>query len=238
MGTEVIIVGVGAEQGLGAAVARRFAREGHHVLLAGRTAEKLDRVAAAIQAAGGSAEAVVADATDEAAIGTLFARAHQPEIVVFNAGSNLRRPFRELTVVEVENTWRTNTLGGFIVAREAARHLVPQGRGTLILTGATASLRGASGFAAFAAAKAGLRALAQSAARELGPLGLHVAHAVIDGGIDGERLRSRSPERAEAAGPDGLLSIDAIAEAYWQLHRQHRSAWTLELDLRPYGEKF
>lgn len=235
---EAIIIGVGAEQGLGAAVARRFAREGHRVLAGGRTRAKLEAVVAGIEAAGGRAEAVVADATDSLEIGKLFDRAGDPEIVVFNAGVNIRTPFRDLSVETFEEAWRTNTLGGFVVGREAARRMVPKGRGTLIFTGATASLRGAANFAAFASAKAGLRALAQSAARELGPLGLHVAHAVIDGGIDGERLRARRPERVAAAGEDGLLNIDAIAEAYWQLHRQHRSAWTLELDLRPYKEPF
>lgn len=235
---EAIIIGVGAEQGLGAAVARRFAREGHRVLVAGRTRAKLEAVVAGIEAVGGRAEAVVADATDSLEIGKLFDRADDPEIVVFNAGVNIRTPFRDLSVETFEEAWRTNTLGGFVVGREAARRMVPKGRGTLIFTGATASLRGAANFAAFASAKAGLRALAQSAARELGPLGLHVAHAVIDGGIDGERLRARRPERVAAAGEDGLLNIDAIAEAYWQLHRQHRSAWTLELDLRPYKEPF
>jgi NAD(P)-dependent dehydrogenase (short-subunit alcohol dehydrogenase family) len=238
MVSEVIIVGVGAEQGLGAALARRFAREGHRVLIAGRTMDKLAAVVEGIEAEGGTAEAVVADATDSLDVGKLFDRAKDLEIVVFNAGVNVRTPFRDLSVETFEEAWRTNTLGGFVVGREAARRMVPKGRGTLIFTGATASVRGAANFAAFASAKAGLRALAQSAARELGPLGLHVAHAVIDGGIDGERLRSRRPERVAAAGEDGLLSIDAIAEAYWQLHRQHRSAWTLELDLRPYKEAF
>ncbi|TCI00599.1 SDR family NAD(P)-dependent oxidoreductase [Roseococcus sp. SYP-B2431] len=235
---EAIIVGVGAEHGLGAAVARRFAREGHRVILAGRTMDKLATVVAGIEAAGGSAEAVVADAADSVQVGRLFDRAQNPGAVVFNAGVNIRAAFREISVETFEEAWRTNTLGGFVVGREAARRMVPQGRGTLIFTGATASLRGAAHFAAFAAAKAGLRVLAQSAARELGPLGLHVAHVVIDGGIDGERLRARHPERAAAAGEDGLLNIDAIAEAYWQLHCQHRSAWTLELDLRPYKEPF
>ncbi|WP_249680969.1 SDR family NAD(P)-dependent oxidoreductase [Roseococcus pinisoli] len=238
MVTEAIIVGVGAEQGLGAAVARRFAREGHRVLVAGRTMDKLAAVVEGITAAGGTAEAIVADATDSLEIARLFDRAADPEIVVFNAGVNIRTPFRDISVETFEEAWRTNTLGGFVVGREAARRLVPKGRGTLIFTGATASLRGAANFAAFASAKAGLRAIAQSAARELGPLGLHVAHAVIDGGIDGERLRQRRPERVAAAGEDGLLNTDAIAEAYWQLHRQHRSAWTLELDLRPYKETF
>ncbi len=238
MPSEAIIVGVGAERGLGAAIARRFARAGHRVLVAGRTRDKLERVVEGIAAAGGTAEAFVADATDSLQVGRLFDRAADPEIVVFNAGVNIRTPFRDLSVETFEEAWRTNTLGGFVVGREAARRLVPKGRGTLLFTGATASLRGAANFAAFAAAKAGLRALAQSAARELGPLGLHVAHVVIDGGIDGERLRQRQPERAAAAGEDGLLNIDAIAEAYWQLHCQHRSAWTLELDLRPFKEHF
>jgi len=235
---DVIVVGVGAERGVGAAVARRFAREGHRAILAGRTQARLEAAATAIRATGGEALPVVADATDEAAIAALFDVAPAPEVVVFNAGQNLRRPFAELTLEEFEASWRTNTLGGFLVAREALRRMGPLGRGTLILTGATASLRGASGFAAFAAAKAGLRALAQSAAREFGPRGVHVAHVVVDGGIDGERLRARTPERAAAAGPDGLLDPDAIAEAYWQLHRQPRSAWTQELDLRPWSERF
>ncbi|WP_421989084.1 SDR family NAD(P)-dependent oxidoreductase [Roseococcus sp.] len=238
MATDAIIIGVGAEQGLGAAIARRFAREGHRVIVAGRTMAKLATVVEGIEAAGGAAEAIVADATDSMQIGKLFDRARDPEIAVFNAGVNIRTPFRDISVETFEEAWRTNTLGGFVVGREAARRMVPLGRGTLIFTGASASLRGAANFAAFASAKAGLRAIAQSAARELGPLGLHVAHAVIDGGIDGERLRARRPERVAAAGEDGLLSIEAIAEAYWQIHRQHRSAWTLELDLRPYKEPF
>ena len=238
MASEAIIVGVGAGQGLGAALARRFAREGHRVLVAGRTMGKLAEIVAGIDAAGGRAEAVVADATDPDQVGRLFDRAEDPAVVVFNAGVNVRSPFRDLAVETFEESWRTNTLGGFVVGREAARRMVPKGRGTLIFTGATASLRGAAEFAAFASAKAGLRAIAQSAARELGPLGLHVAHVVIDGGIDGDRLRARRPERVASAGEDGLLNIEAIAEAYWQLHRQHRSAWTLELDLRPYKEPF
>jgi NAD(P)-dependent dehydrogenase (short-subunit alcohol dehydrogenase family) len=235
---EAIIVGVGAEQGLGAAVARRFAREGHRVLVAGRTMDKLSAVVEGIEAAGGIAEAIVADAADSLQVGKLFDRADNLEVVVFNAGVNIRTPFRDISVETFEEAWRVNALGGFVVGREAARRMVPKGSGTLIFTGATASMRGAANFAAFASAKAGLRAIAQSAARELGPLGLHVAHAVIDGGIDGERLRARRPERVAAAGEDGLLNIEAIAEAYWQLHRQHRSAWTLELDLRPYKEPF
>ncbi|MBR0646018.1 SDR family NAD(P)-dependent oxidoreductase [Plastoroseomonas hellenica] len=237
-----IVVGVGAERGLGAALARRFAREGLHVVVAGRTQARLDQVAASIRAGGGSAEGIAADTTREADVVALFDRAFTgdavPELVVFNAGNNVRAPIRELEAEVFEAAWRVGTLGGFLVGREAARRLVPLGRGSILFTGASASLRGRAGFAGFAAAKAGLRAVSQSMARELGPLGIHVAHVVIDGGIAGERLESRAPQRVAEAGEDGLLDIDAIAEAYWQLHRQHRSAWTQELDLRPFKEGF
>lgn len=236
-----IIVGVGAEQGLGAALCRLLADKGYHVVIAGRTAAKIDQVAAAIQAAGGSAEAIETDATDEAAVIRLFEHAFtarddiaQPDLVVFNAGINRQIGFRDLTAAQFEEFWRICCFGGFLVGREAARHLAPLGRGTVIFTGASASLRGKAGFAQFAAAKAGLRMISQSMAREFGPLGLHVAHTIIDGGIDGERLRSRRPD----VDADGLLNIDAIAESYWHIHRQHPSAWTQELDLRPYKENF
>lgn len=238
-----IIVGVGALAGVGAASARRFAREGFHVVCAGRTREKLDLVVETIAGESGSAEAVVADATREADILALFRDAMRdgreaPSIVVFNAGINARIPFRDVTAEQFEEFWRVCCLGGFLVGREAARHLVPLGRGTVIFTGASASLRGKDGFAHFAAAKAGLRMIAQSMAREFGPQGLHVAHAVIDGGIDGEKQRSRNPDVVAARGPDGMLDVDAIAEIYWQIHRQPRSAWTQEIDLRPFKESF
>jgi NAD(P)-dependent dehydrogenase (short-subunit alcohol dehydrogenase family) len=161
-----------------------------------------------------------------------------PDLVVYNAGNNQRIDFREVTARQFEDLWRVGCFGGFLVGREAARRLVPQGRGTLIFTGASASLRGKPGFAQFAAAKAGLRMVAQSMAREYGAHGLHVAHVIIDGGIDGERLRSRRPESVKERGEDGMLNIEAIAETYWQIHRQTRSAWTHEVDLRPFKEAF
>ena len=160
------------------------------------------------------------------------------DLVVSNAGDNRQLDFREVSAEGFEAFWRVGCLSGFLVGREAARRLVPLGRGTVIFTGASASLRGRPGYAHFAAAKAGLRAVAQSMAREYGPLGLHVAHVVVDGGIDGERLRKLRPQALEERGEDGLLGTEAIAEAYWQVHRQHRSAWTHELDLRPFGEPF
>ncbi len=240
-----LVVGVGAERGLGAACCRKFAAEGHHVIVAGRTAAKIGRVADAILAAGGSAEAVVADVTREDEVLRLFDRAMSPgaglapaDLVVFNAGNNRKMDFREVDAALFEDMWRVGCLAGFLVGREAARRLTPLGRGTLIFTGASASLRGRPGFAQFSAAKAGLRMVAQSMAREFGPLGIHVAHVVIDGGIDGERLRSNAPQRVVSAGENGLLAIEPIADTYWQIHRQPRSAWAHEIDLRPFKEPF
>ena len=191
-----VVVGVGAEQGLGGALSRRFSAQGYHVLVAGRSPEKIEKVVRTIKAAGGSAEAVTVDAAREEDIISLFDRAMSPgagrdptDLVVFNAGNNQRIDFREATVEQFEQFWRSGCLGGFLVGRETARRLVPLRRGTLIFSGATASLRGKAGFAGFAAAKAGLRMISQSMAREFGPQGLHVAHVIIDGGIDGERLR-------------------------------------------------
>jgi NAD(P)-dependent dehydrogenase (short-subunit alcohol dehydrogenase family) len=214
------------------------------VIVAGRTLDKIEKVAREIVAQGGCVEHFSIDATSEADVRALFDRAFArdggspADLIVFNAGNNQPHDFRNLSAADFESAWRVGCFAGFLVGREAARRLVPLGRGTVIFTGASGSLRGRPRFASFAAAKAGLRAIAQAMAREFGPLGLHIAHVIIDGGIDGDRLHSRYPERREQAGPDGLLNIDAIAEAYWQIHRQHRSAWTHELDLRPFKEPF
>lgn len=240
-----VVVGVGAERGLGAALCRRFAAEGHHVFVAGRTAQRIEQVARSIRGTGGSAEAVATDTTKETDVVRLFDRAMAPaegrdpaDLVVFNAGNNQRIDFRQTSAEQFEDFWRVGCFGGFLVGREAARRLVPLGRGTIFFTGASASLRGKPGFAHFAAAKAGLRMISQSMAREYGPLGIHVAHVVVDGGIDGERLRSRAPGILKERGEDGLLGIEAIADTFWHIHRQHRSAWTQEVDLRPFKENF
>jgi NAD(P)-dependent dehydrogenase (short-subunit alcohol dehydrogenase family) len=240
-----LVVGVGAERGLGAALCRKFASGGYHVIVAGRTPAKIEQVAKTIAENGGSADAVQTDATDEASIVSLFDRAMSPgegrdpvDLVVSNAGNNQKIDFREITAAQFEDFWRVGCFSGFLVGREAARRLVPFGRGTIIFTGASASIRGKPGFAHFSAAKAGLRMISQSMAREYGPLGIHVAHVVVDGGINGERLRSRYPGLIDERGEDGLLGIDAIAETYWHIHKQHRSAWTQEVDLRPYKEPF
>lgn len=245
MKPSAIVVGVGAHEGLGAAVCRRFAQEGFHVYVAGRTLAKIESVAQSIVVQGGAAEAVLTDATQEAEVIALFEHAftqhpdiEPPSVVVFNAGNNDILPLVDTTAQQFESFWRVGCFAGFLVGREAARRLLPLKRGTVVFTGASGSLRGKAGFAHFAAAKAGLRMLSQSMARELGPQGIHVAHVVIDGGIHGERLLSKLPFLADARGENGLLKVDAIAENYWQLHRQHPSAWTQELDLRPFKEEF
>jgi NAD(P)-dependent dehydrogenase (short-subunit alcohol dehydrogenase family) len=240
-----VVVGVGAERGLGAALCRRFALEGYHVLVGGRTPEKIEQVAQTIRKSDGSAEPVTVDTTREGDVVRLFDRAMSPgdghdpaDLVVFNAGNNQRIDFGQLTAAQFEDFWRVGCFGGFLVGREAARRLAPLGRGTIVFTGASASLRGKPGFAHFAAAKAGLRMIAQSMAREYGPLGIHVAHVVVDGGIRGDRILNRMPNLVNERGEDGLLGIDAIADAYWLIHRQQRSAWTHEIDLRPFKETF
>lgn len=240
-----LVVGVGAERGVGAACCRRFAAEGQHVIAVGLTEAKLTRVVDSIRDAGGSAEYLIADATSEVDVLRVFDRAMDPgpgktpiDLVVFNTGNNQVIDFQRLTAAQFEDFWRVGCFAGFLVGREAARRLVPLARGTVIFTGASGSLRGKPGFAHFASAKAGLRMLAQSMAREFGPQGIHVAHVVIDGGIDGQRLRERVPQMVERLGAEGLLQVEAIAETYWQIHRQSRSAWAQEVDLRPFKEVF
>jgi len=241
-----IVVGVGAERGIGGAVCRRFASEGFHVIVAGRTEAKIAKVEAAIRAAGQSAEAVTVDSASEKDVVALFDRAASPgagrdplSVVVFNAAAlNVPFDFRELSAEQFEETWRQNCFAGFLVGREAARRLVPLGRGTVLFTGASGSMRGRPRFAQFAAAKSGLRMIAQSMAREFGPQGIHVAHVVIDGGVGGDRLLDALPGVAQALGEDGMLDPAAIAECYWQLHCQPRTTWGHEIDLRPYKETF
>lgn len=236
-----VIVGVGAPAGLGAALARRFAREGLKVFLAARTPERIEAAAADIQAKGGKARAIAADATSEEDISRLFETASSEavlEAVAFNAGSNLMASALDTDAAAFETLWRQNALGGFLTGREAVRRMLPQGRGTLLFTGATASLRARPPFLAFAAAKAALRAVAQGFAREFGPRGLHVAHVIIDGVIAGDSAYRRFPEVARTKGADGLLDPGEIADVFWHLHCQPRSTWTHELDLRPFKEPF
>jgi NAD(P)-dependent dehydrogenase (short-subunit alcohol dehydrogenase family) len=237
-----IVIGVGAAAGLGAAMCRRAARGGLHVVPMARSEERLRSLVEAIRASGGAATPAPGDARSPADVARAFDVATQasgapPRLVVFNAGNARTSPLLEMTDAFFEDTWRTACFAGFVAGREAARRMLPGG-GTLIFTGATASLRARPPFTAFASAKAALRALAQGMARELGPQGLHVAHVVIDGVIDGEQVNTRLPQLKERLGEDGTLSPDAIAETYWQLHLQPRSAWTHELELRPFRETF
>ncbi len=236
-----LVAGVGSLNGLGAAIARRFGSAGFPVAIAGRNAEKLSATEAALKAEGFTVTAVVGDVSkaEDAARFVAAAQALGPlAVAVHNAGSNRPSPFLKLSEAEFESHWREHALGGFQLAQAALPVLLERGQGSLFFTGASGSLRGKANFAPFAAAKAALRNLAQSLAREFGPQGIHVGHVVVDGGIEGERLLSRVPALKEQRGPDGLLNIDAIAEAYLVMHRQHRSAWTLELDVRPWAENF
>jgi NAD(P)-dependent dehydrogenase (short-subunit alcohol dehydrogenase family) len=232
------IAGVGASEGLGAAVARRFASEGLVAAVMGRTAERVEGVAREIREAGFAAHAFAGDVSREAEVLAIAEKVSQLgplEVAVFNAAGAVRAPSLELSDKAFEEALRTTAVGGFVFGREAVRRLIPHDRGTLLFTGATASLRGRPPFIAFAASKAALRSVSQTLAREFGPRGIHVAHIVIDGGIDGERLRSRA---GSAPDPTGLLALPDIADVYWHLHSQRRSAWTQELDLRPYKEPF
>lgn len=236
-----LVVGVGSKAGLGAALARRFAREGLTVFIAGRNADRLKAVATESRHARGSIHPVVADVTKEKDVLGLFQAIKAPEtleLVVYNVGNNAMMPSLEIKRTLFEAMWRQNALGGFLVGREAIRTLLPRRRGSLIFTGATASIRSRPPFVAFASAKAALRAVAQGFAREFGPQGIHVAHVIIDGVIGGDYARTRFPKFVEAKGDDGLLALDDIADAYWTLHRQKKSAWTHELDLRPFKEPF
>jgi len=237
-----VAVIAGAGEGLGFALGKRFARAGYNVALAARSADRLARLAGEIAKAGNKAFAAPTDLRVEQEVIALFdalESEHGPvEVAVFNAGANFRAPIQDTPADMFEKIWRLGCYAGFLFGREAARRMAPRGKGTILFTGATASIRGSSHFAAFAAAKNGLRAVAQSMARELGPKGIHVAHVVIDGMIDTAAVRQRFADRVKDLGPDAMLDTAGIAELYFQIHAQPRSAWTFEADLRPYGEKF
>ncbi|MBB6228422.1 hypothetical protein FHS79_002609 [Polymorphobacter multimanifer] len=232
---------VGAGDFIGAAIARRFAAGGYAVHGGRRGGEKLAPLAAGIAAAGGRFTGHSLDARSEESVAGFLdaAEAEAPlAVVIFNVGANVQFPLTETSERVFRKVWEMACYGGFLTGREAARRMLPRGAGSIFFTGATASMRGGAGFAAFASAKAGLRAVAQSMARELGPQGLHVAHLVIDAGVDTEWVRARMAERGVVPGEGALMNPASIAEAYWQLHAQPRDAWTHEMDLRPFGESF
>ena len=236
------ILVVGAGDATGGAIARRFAREGYVACVTRRTADKLAPLVAGIEQAGGEAHAFGSDARDEEATLDLFSRIERDiapiEVAVFNIGANVRFGVTETTTRVYRKVWEMACFAGFLTGREAARTMLPRGRGSIFFTGATASLRGREGFCAFAGAKHALRALAQSMARELGPQGIHVAHLVIDGAIDTQWIRDNFPERYAQKARDGILNPEHIADTYWNLHCQPRDAWTHEMDLRPWCESW
>jgi NAD(P)-dependent dehydrogenase (short-subunit alcohol dehydrogenase family) len=233
---------VGAGDATGGAIARRFAREGYTACVARRSGDKLAPLVAQIEAAGGRARAFGCDARREdqvlALVDAIETEVGALEAVVFNIGANVRYGITETTERVYRKVWEMAAYAGFLVGREAARVMLPRKRGTVLFTGATASMRGGSGFAAFAGAKFALRALAQSMARELGPQGIHVAHTIIDGAIDTAWIRENFPERYGRKAQAGIIDPEHIAETYWQLHVQPPDAWTHELDLRPWLEPF
>ena len=235
----VIIIGAGP--GLGSSLARKFAKEGNHVFAVRRErhSEELNSLCDEIKESGGSATAIPSDAREEEQVISLFsevAKSGPIDCVIFNIGANVFFSIEETTSRVFRKIWEMGTFAGFLVGREAAKHM--KDKGTIIFTGATASMRGGSGFAAFSSAKFGLRAVAQSLARELGPKGIHVAHTVIDGAIDHPWIKENFPDIYKLKEVDGILNPDDIAEAYYNLHLQEKTAWTHELDLRPYMEKF
>ena len=240
MADVAVVVGVAASDGLGAAIARRFAREGLTLLVAGRTPERLEQVCTEINATGGESHWQKTDATVESEVEALMQRAAQLGVVksvIFNVGNNQPIAFADLTPDTFEQFWRVCVFSGYLTAR-AALPILEQNSGSLLFTGASASMRGRPGFAHFGSAKAGLRNLAQALAKDYGPKGVHVGHVVVDGGINGERLRSRFSQYMDSLGEDGTLSPNAIADSYWFMHQQPRSVWTFELDVRPYKENW
>ena len=232
---------IGAGDYLGAGIARRFGREGFHVVGTRRRGD-LSAMIASVESLGGSAAGIHSDARDEDAVVDLFETIENDvgdvEVVVFNVGGNVNFSLLETTTRVYRKVWEMCALSGFLVGREAVRRMSPRGHGTVLFTGATASIRGASGFAAFAGGKHALRALAQSMAREFGPQGIHIAHVVIDGPIDNENSRTLFPQAYAERSEEGILQPDDIAEIYWHLHAQPRSAWTFEADVRAFEEKW
>lgn len=236
-----IIIGVGASNGVGGALVHRFAKGGAPVLIVGRTAEKIEAVAKEVTASGGTAFTQVCDVTSPDQVAALFetAKEHGPlGSVLYNAGNNAIIPFEEVTPEQFEQFWRTGAYGAFLVAQQALKVMADQGSGSFLVTGASASMRGKPNFAHFSSAKGALRNLTQSLARDYGPKGVHVGHVVIDGVVNGDMVRSRFADYLDAKGNNGALEPGAIAEAFWQLHVQHPSAWTHELDLRPFKEEW
>ncbi|MFJ3051992.1 MULTISPECIES: SDR family oxidoreductase [Pseudomonas] len=242
MSNKKVVLVIGAGDATGGAIARRFAREGYVACVTRRSADKLQPLVDSIRAEGGEAHGFASDARKEEAVIELVETIERDigpiEAFVFNIGANVPCSILEETARKYFKIWEMACFSGFLTGREVAKRMVKRQRGTILFTGATAGLRGASGFAAFAGAKHGIRALAQSMARELGPMGLHVGHVVVDGAIDTEFIRENFPQKYAQKDQDGILDPEHIADSYWYLHSQPRDAWTFELDLRPWIERW
>lgn len=240
MAQSPVVLVLGAGVATGSAVARRFAREGFVACVARRQGEKLADFVAEIEAAGGRAQAYSCDATDPQAVADLVARVEAEvgpiEVACYNAAVGVRASITELDPADYERVWRINSFGAFLFGQQVSRRMLERERGSIFFTGATSATRGLAGMAAFAGSKHALRALAQSMARELQPSNIHVAHIIVDGPIDTPLIRRRMPEVFAKRPEDGVLLPDDIAESYWMLHRQPRSAWSHEIDLRPWVE--
>ena len=244
--TSALIMGVGPEQGLGAALCKRFAREGIQIFVCGRTTDKVEHIAELINSTGGQAVPITANVTDESDINAMIDRVRASnlplELAIYNAGNNRPDPFLEVTPEIFESMWRVLCLGGFLTSQAVLRLMLEQGdaapRRSLLFTGASGSLRGRANFSAFAAGKGALRLMVQSLAREFGRQEIHVAHVIVDGAINGDKVVKGFPDYVAGLGKDGLLDIHAIAETFWTLHNQQKSAWTQEIDLRPFKENF
>ena len=244
--TSALIMGVGPEQGLGAALCKRFAQEDIQIFVCGRTTEKVEHVAELINATGAQAQPITADVTKETDISAMIdlvsASGLPLELAIYNAGNNRPEPFLDVTPEIFESMWRVLCMGGFLASQAVLRLMLEQGNAapkrSLLFTGASGSLRGRANFAAFAAGKSALRMMAQSLAREFGPKEIHIAHVIIDGAINGDKVVKGYPDYVAGLGEDGLLDIHAIAETFCTLHNQERSAWTQEIDLRPFKENF
>ncbi len=240
---KAVVIGVGPQAGLGARLAERFASLGLHVFVAGRTQSQLDTVVHSIATNDGTATAVVADATVESDVVALFDRADAAgdgdiDVAIYNAGNNTPGKIVDMTASYFEQSWRVGCFGGFLFGREAVRRMRVQGRGTLLFTGASASLRGRANFGAFNAAKGALRNLAQAMAKEYGPEHIHVGHVVIDGPIGGDKIIKGFPEYANKLGEQGLINLEGIVDAFQYLYKQPRSAWSFEVDVRTSQERW
>lgn len=235
-----VVAGVG--EGLGLGLAKRFATGGYKTIMLARSIDKFTEIEKAIAQAGGEAVGMQADARDEKMMATLLEKIEKDigpiEVAIYNAGAQHRKPLLEITGDTFEKVWRLGCFGGFVFGREAIRHMLPRGKGTVLYTGATSSMRGGSNFGAFSSAKFGMRAVAQSMAREFGPQGIHVATVVIDGAVDMPAIHKMFPDLAKRTPENGFLKPEAVAETYFQIHKQHPSAWTLETEVRPFCEKF